>query len=398
MLAASGVGFSEVRIPGTSISETIKMPSDLLGALGSSSLSHRLTIVMTHERVSPIPPRSDPELAMSRTFWLPTSRKFSISGTARVSALIADNLIDTILAGADVFGGAVIGSNERLPGDLDARAVFAFDNNPKTFWSPGFDAAAQIGAWMQASLTHEVSFDHLELKVIADGRHSVPSAIRITTNTGGDELVPIPPIKDRKGANAVVSVPVRFPKLSGSTIRFTIEAVRRVTTTNWYTQKPIVMPVAIAEIGLPGVRFSPEPTGAAIPAVCTDKLLRVDDRPVWLKITGTVATAEKLEGLNISGCGPDAKGIDLGAGTHSLNTTWGKLTGFDIDRLVLDSAPGGSALGPLGGGSALPAPGTIASSHTARLELAKCKGRLVLGHSGHPRGQRREEPLLARAR
>ena len=152
---------------------------------------------------------------MSRTFWLPTARSFSLSGTARISALIPDNVIDTLLGGPDVFGGAVIGSNERLPGDLNARAVFAFDGSTKTFWSPGFDGPAQIGAWMQASLNHSVSFDHLDLKVIADGRHSVPTRIRITTNTGGDELVPVPPVRDRKAIDSVVSVPVELPDADG---------------------------------------------------------------------------------------------------------------------------------------------------------------------------------------
>ena len=366
MLAASGVGFSEVRIPGVSISETIQMPSDLLRTLGASSLSHRLTIVMSRERVSPIPPRTDPELALDRTFWLPTTRSFSLSGTARISALIPDNVIDTLLGGPASLGGAVIGSNERLPGDLDARAVFAFDANTKTFWSPGFDGPAQIGAWMQASLTHSVSFDHLDLKLIADGRHSVPTRIRITTNTGGEELVSVPAVRDRKAINAVVSVPVSFPTLTGSTIRFTIEAVRQVTTINWYTQKPIVMPVGIAEIGLPGVRFTPEPVKAQIPTVCTSKLLRIDNRPIWLKISGTVGAAEKLQGLKVSGCGPDAKGIDLGPGNHTVDATWGRITGWDLDRLVLDSAPGGAGLAPLGSG-VVPAPGTIGTSTTSSL-------------------------------
>ena len=367
MQGASGVGFSEVRIPGVSIGETIQMPSDLLRALGSSSLSHRLTLVMTRDRVSATPPRSDPELAMSRTFWLPTSRSFSLSGTARVSALIPDNVIDSILGGPAVFGGAVIGSNERLPGDLNARAVFAFDGNPKTFWSPGFDGPAQIGAWIQASLTHSVSFDHLDLKVIADGRHSVPTEIRITTNTGGDDLVSLPAIDDLKAPNSVVSVPVSFPRLSGTTIRFTIESVRQVKTLNWYTQKPIVTPVAIAEIGLPGVHFSPEPPAARIPYICTPKLLRIDGRPVWLRVSGTVGAAEKLQGLTVSGCGPDAKGIVLGPGSHTLEAAWGKLTGWDIDRLVLDSAPGGAALAPLDDGNAAPVAGTIATQTTSPL-------------------------------
>ena len=365
MLGASGVGFSEVRIPGMQIAESIQMPSDLLRALGGSSLSHRLTIVMTRDRVGATPPRSDPEPAMSRTFWLPTARSFSLSGTARISALIPDNVIDTLLGGPDAFVGAVIGSNERLPGDLNARAVFAFDGSTKTFWSPGFDGPAQIGAWMQASLTHSVSFDHLDLKVIADGRHSVPTRIRITTNTGGDELVSVPPVRNRKAIDSVVSVPVSFPTLTGSTIRFTVEAVRKVTTINWYTQEPIVMPVGIAEIGLPKVRFTPEPTSAQIPSVCTSKLLKIDGRPVWLRISGTVGAAEKLQGLTVSGCGPDAKGIVLGPGAHTLDAAWGKITGWDLDRLVLDSAPGGAALAPLADGSTAPAPGTIGTAKTA---------------------------------
>ena len=367
MQGASGVGFSEVRIPTVSVGETVQMPSDLLRVLGDSSLSHRLTLVMTRDRVSATPPRSDPELAMSRTFWLPTTRTFSLSGTARVSALIPDNVIDSILGGPKVFGGAVIGSNERLPGDLNARAVFAFDGNPKTFWSPGFDGPAQIGAWMQASLTHSISFNHLDLKVIADGRHSVPTEIRITTNTGGDELVPLPTVRDRKAVNSVVSVPISFPQLSGTTIRITIEAVRQVKTMNWYTQKPIVMPVGIAEIGLPGAHFTPEPTSAKIPSGCTPKLLRIDGRPVWLKISGTVGAAEKLRGLTVSGCGPDANGIVLGPGNHTLDAAWGKTTGWDLDRVVLDSAPGGAVLPPLADGSAQPASGTIGTPATSFL-------------------------------
>ena len=367
MQGASGVGFSEVRIPTVSVGETVQMPSDLLRVLGDSSLSHRLTLVMTRDRVSATPPRSDPELAMSRTFWLPTTRTFSLSGTARVSALIPDNVIDSILGGPKVFGGAVIGSNERLPGDLNARAVFAFDGNPKTFWSPGFDGPAQIGAWMQASLTHSISFNHLDLKVIADGRHSVPTEIRITTNTGGDELVPLPTVRDRKAVNSVVSVPISFPQLSGTTIRITIEAVRQVKTMNWYTQKPIVMPVGIAEIGLPGVHFTPEPLSAKIPSVCTPKLLSIDGRPVWLKISGTVGAAEKLRGLTVSGCGPDANGIVLGPGNHTLDAAWGKTTGWDLDRVVLDSAPGGAVLPPLADGSAQPASGTIGTPATSFL-------------------------------
>lgn len=364
---ASGVGFAEVGIPGVNISETLQLPSDLLSALGSSSLSHRLTVILDRERVSPFPPRTDPEPVMSRSFALPTARSFSIGGTARISALIPDNEIDDILGGPDVFGGAVLGSNRRLNGDLNARAVFAFDDNPATWWGPGFDAAAQVGAWTQANLTHAVSFDHLDLQVLDDNEHSVPTELRITTNEGGNVLVHLPAVKNHDRPGAVADMPISFPRLSGSVIRFTVEAVRQVRTTDWYSEKPIVLPFAIASIGLPGVRFTPENPKAQIPRVCRDNLMSIDGKPVWLAVTGTVGAAEDGSGLQISGCGPDAHGIVLGPGTHTVQTVSGQTTGLDLDRLLFDSAPGGGAEPLLSDGALRPVAGTLAGGGVASL-------------------------------
>lgn len=383
LAGASGVGFSEVRVPGLRLFETMVMPSDLLNLLGPSSISHRLVILMSRMRVSPIPPRSDPEPIMSRSFTLPTARRFALSGTARISALIPDNAIDAILGGPKVFGGAVIGSDERLPGDLEARAVMAFDRNPATFWGPGFDAKAQRGAWMEAALTHPVSFDHLDLQVLADGRHSVPTLIRITSDTGADVLVHVPPITDSSRIGAVATVRLKFPTVTGSVLRFTVERVRQVTTLNWYSERPIVLPFAIASIGLPGVHFTPENPRARIPAVCRDDLLRIDGKPVWLRVSGTVGTAETLGGLAVTGCGPDAHGLRLAAGPHRLASALGKATGLDLDRLVLDSAPGGGPLFPRPDGSLRPVPGTTAGG--GRAALAAPRVQLLSSDSTHAR-------------
>ena len=73
------------------------MPSDLLTAAGAGSLSHRLAIVMTRERVAPIPPRSDLEPTLSREFTLPTARTFTLTGSATVNTLIPDATIDTLV-------------------------------------------------------------------------------------------------------------------------------------------------------------------------------------------------------------------------------------------------------------------------------------------------------------
>ncbi len=374
LTAASAVGFAEVGIPGVNIHETIQMPSDLLSALGQSSLSHRLVVILTRQKVSPDPPRSDPEPTMSRTFKLPTARTFTLGGDATISALIPDNEIDDILGGPGVFGGNVLGSNERLPGDLNARAVNTFDGNPATWWGPGFGAKAQIGAWMQANLTHPVTFDHLNLQVLADGEHSVPTKIEITTNTGQKRVVSVPAITDGSKAGDTETVRLTFPAVTGSVLRFTVKAVRQETTTDWYTEQPIVLPFAIAEIGVPGLHFTPENPASEIPPVCRDNLMTVDGKPVWLKVTGKVGTAEDGGDLTVSGCGPDAKGIKLGPGTHDVETAWGDTTGLNLDRVVLDSAAGGSAE-PLGAdGTLTPVPGTLGGGGVAALPTPKVTG------------------------
>ena len=158
------------------------------------------------------------------------------------------------------------------------------------------------------------------------------------------------------------------------------------------------MPVGIAEMGLPGVRFTPESAKARIPAVCTAKLVRIDNRPVWLRISGTVGAAEKLQGLTVSGCGPDAKGIDLGPGNHTVDARWGKITGWDLDRLVLDSAPGGAALPPLTGGGVAPAPGTSGASAASSLPAPVVRVLSSSATSAELQVKGAHAALLARAR
>ena len=55
------------------------MPEDLLRAAGPASILDRLSLVMTRLRSSGTPPRSDVETSLARTFWLPTSRTFTMT-------------------------------------------------------------------------------------------------------------------------------------------------------------------------------------------------------------------------------------------------------------------------------------------------------------------------------
>ncbi len=349
----SSVGFAEVEIPGVTASEIISMPQDLLRAAGASSAADRLSLVMTRLRSSGTPPFYDTETSLNRNFWLPTARSFSMTGSATISPLIPDDEIDRLVGRPGADGtGIVAYSLGRLPGDLRAGAIATLDGNPDTLWEPGFGATHQAGDWLEYRLPQPITFDHLDLKIVADGQHSVPTALTVSAD-GQTATVALPPLADSPVPGSVVDVPVSFPALTGQVIRITVDGVRLENTPNYYSQEPIAMPLGIAEVGIPGLQAAPVPSD--IPASCRSDLLSVDGAPLWVEVTGSTTTALDRQTLTVSLCGPDAGGVDLGPGDHTLQSNPGQVTGFDINQLAFDSAPGGGAM-PLASPTSLAPP------------------------------------------
>jgi arabinofuranan 3-O-arabinosyltransferase len=361
----SAVGFSEITIPGVApATEVLRLPTDLLAAAGPSSLAHALDILVNRIRTQVTPPRSDPEASMARQFTLPTARTFSIGGTARISTLDPDPTVDALVGrtgrgagtsgsnGRDLATVVYADSSGRLPGDLDAGAASAVDGNPATSWSPGL--GDQVGNWVEYRLDEPVTFDHLDLQVVADGKHSIPTAITVATPTAS-RTVTLPPIAPGAGRTqgSVTPVPVSFPALTGSDVKITIDAVEPHQFLDYLSNSANTDPVALAEVGIPGV--APVTAPAAVPAICHPDLVAVDGRPVDIEITGSTSTALDNGGLTIRGCGNAAQGVTLSAGTHTLTTSTAQATGLDVDALALGSAAGGAAE-PLTPAGLLPAP------------------------------------------
>ncbi len=362
----SSVGFAEVEIPGISVNESIAMPEDLLRAVGPSSLFDRLSLIMTRLRSSGTPPRHDVETSLSRTFWLPTGRTFSMTGSARISALVPDDQIDRLVGrpGSN-HTGVVAYSEGRLPGDLRAGAIAALDGDPTTLWEPGFGVAHQAGEWLHYNLPRPITVDRLDLQVVADGQHSVPTQMTVSTDTGSTTFA-LPPIADSRTPGSVVDVPVSFAPLHGQSIQITVDAVRIENTPNYYSKTPITMPIGIAEVGIPGLEAAALP--AELPSSCRDDLVTVDDAPLWISITGSTTAALDRQALTVSLCGPDADGLTLGPGLHTLRSVVGQASGFDIDQLAFDSAPGGGPM-PLAAATALTAP-QVASAPSVRVDAS----------------------------
>jgi arabinofuranan 3-O-arabinosyltransferase len=350
--AASAVGFSEVEVPGQQVHQVIQMPTQMLSSLGAASASDRLSVVMTRDRTSQYPPRSDPETTISRQFTLPTARTFTLAGSASLSALIPDDEVDRLVGRTTTPASTVRDaySSGRLPGDVQATASATVDGNPTTAWQPGLGSNAQVGSTLTYDLAKPQALSGLSMQVIADGRHSVPTSMTITSGSQVRKVT-LPPIADSTVPNAVTTVPVSFPALTGSHFVVAFTGVRPEYAANYYSAGPLALPLGIAEIGIPGVLANPTP--ATLPGNCVGNLLSIDGQPIDVSITGS--TQQALDGgqSQLVPCGPDAKGITLSAGPHVVETAAGHgppcasapttCTGWNIDQIALDSAGGGGA-------------------------------------------------------
>lgn len=374
----SGAGFAEVRIPGVGIEDLVRLPTDLLDRAGASSLDHRLTVLATRLRSNPSEPvRTDEEPSLRRLFTLPTDRSFGRGGTARLSTYAPDEVTNELLGLPDAArGGVTARSDVHLPGSLRQRAPAAIDGDPATRWTSIYQR--QTDHWLEYEVPDPLTFDHLDLQVVADSRHSVPTRIRIDTDggegAGGQSVtVDVPPVEDlpvvggRPASEQPVTVPVTLPTpVTGKVLRFTIVDVRKVTTGEWYSVGDTVTPVAIAELGVPGLRL--DPPGPRVDTGCRDDLLSIDGGPLPVRISGDTATALDKGALTVAPCGPQGDRTDLAAGEHILRSAPGRDTGLDLDRLALTSDAGGAALPLADLPSTVPAPPATTVERTGNVD------------------------------
>ncbi|HET6963851.1 MAG TPA: alpha-(1-_3)-arabinofuranosyltransferase family protein [Acidimicrobiales bacterium] len=389
------VGFTEISIPGVAPAhESLRLPTDLLSGTGTASIGHALDILVQRLRAVE-PPRHDPELSISRTFDLPTARTFDVAGTAEVDAGDSDYLIDQLIGinpPATVGPGAMVvsaNSSTRLDEDRYARANQAVDGDPATAWVA--ETGPQSGEWLRVDLSRPVTFDHLDLQVLNDGRHSLPSRLTISTSSGDRTVdVPVPAVGVGRPQNSTTTVHVSFPALSGTYVKVTVDAVRQVRSLDYYSTyagTTDILPVGIAELGLPGVTQPPPP--AEVPVVCQTGLLQIDGRPVDVAVTGSTADALAGRQLSLQACGNSVGGVKLGPGRHTLTTSPRLPSGWSVDQVWLSSGAGGGAA-PLAStvhstaGPRAVAAHVVAQDRTSLTVTVKGDGRpawLVLGQS-----------------
>src|SRR5207248_532688 len=118
------------------------------------------------------------------------------------------------------------------------------------------------------------------------------------------------------------TVPLDFPAVRGRTVRLVIQAVRPVTTIDYYSEHPIELPVGIADLG---TTLEPTLHAAGIDTGCRDDLVTVDGRAVPLRVIGTADEGLDRRGLTLQSCGPP---LNLASGHHLLRSARGRDTGI----------------------------------------------------------------------
>ncbi|MBK5224309.1 MAG: DUF3367 domain-containing protein, partial [Acidimicrobiia bacterium] len=381
----SPVGFAEIQIPGIVVDEIVRLPADLLTAAGDAAATAPLDVVLSRLRSSPKEPvRRDPEAEMHRSFDLPVARTFTLTGTARISEGAATEILDTLLGRGPEVTGLIVRNSDNLSGALQFRGSAAIDGDPSTFWSPGF--TGQHGRWIEVESTAPLRVERLDLQIVADGRHTVPTRVEVSVDGTSVEL-DLPEITDGTEENHVVDVPLQLPQpLEGHIVRLTVLETRDTLTKDYFSTKPLVMPIGIAELGIEGVEVPP--IAEQLADTCHDGLITVNGQSIPVRISGSTADAAALEALPLEPCDPASLDLALAAGEVIVRTTSGRLSGIDIDRLVLSSpAVEDPAIGGAGGSASSGMAPTVEVtdesrlSRTARITGVDGRFLLVFGQS-----------------
>jgi hypothetical protein len=358
----SDVGFRDVVVPGVTASEWIRVPSVGLDQFAASTSP--LSYLFTRLRANPLEGyRQDPELHLARIFTTPRSSGFHLRTTARVSGNASSQLIDALIGRPGTAQGyASVDGDLYLFGDLGARPSSANDGDLTTAWVTPF--GPQIGSGFTINNPEPTTIDHLQLSVIADGQHSVPTELSLTGDDGSEHHVTVGAISDGVTAGSVSTVSLPVEPFTTTHLHVGIAQERYVDTKDPFTAKPHALPIAIAEVGVP---HTVGPVPAELPGTCHSGIMALDGTDIPVRLSGSTAAALDRQAIEAQTCTVDTS--NLGQGDHTLITTTGLDTGIDIDQVALSSlAPGTDVVQSSGAdSSAFATCPTITSDPTGRL-------------------------------
>ncbi len=273
----------------------------------------------------------DAELELDRVFRPPGARSYTLDAWTSIAPDAPDSEIDRL---AGIGGAAEFRSSGRFQGLARHRASSAFDGDRGRAWvADRLDGSTPYVKW---KTPRPASLQSLRL-ITADLPAGSPTVVRVSTAGASTSRL-------RVGPTGAVSLP---RTLTASSFRLDILEVEQPPGDRGDTPAT----VAIADIEGVGVPRIEAPASGSLAGRCGDATVRVADRDVALRVTGTVDALEQGLPLRASACG--AQELRLEAGDQRLTTEAGLVR---VGHLRLRSeAPDG--IGPARGGGAVLDPG-----------------------------------------
>ena len=319
----SGVGFTEIDLGRGPTTEVIRLPVDAAAAAGDAPLA----IVMTRLRIDPTDQwRSDPEPDLVRSFTLDVPRPLATTVVLRLDPDANDSTLDAMLGSTDATGAPV--ADRRLDGAIRGRGAAAADGDGASAWVTPFDGA--IGATLDFTTTEPLqTFDIVQ----AIGDFSPITMIRLDN---GATAIDTPVATPDEAGRSTVTLPAA---LDAGPTSLTITEVAARTTVDRRYGDVLTLPAAIAELSAPAITRTNVDPGATISVECAAGLLSVDDRPVELSFSTSVAALLEGDPIDAEVCGGP---ISLDPGDHlvvgSNATATGPLAAMTVDRVVMRDA------------------------------------------------------------
>lgn len=321
-----GIGLAEVIIPGVSDDRIVRLPSLDAFDVGDPDVrsEQRVSYLLTRQRIDPATSNeSSAETTLVREFAVEGTRAFTLVGETRVSADASDELLSA------VFDDDVSVIADRRLRSPSSRGASAFDDDADTAWQTPFNDA--VGATVTIDHAEPIAAEELTVSWLDDGLHSTPTEITLTGDDGTVETLAIPPTSP---VDSIASVRVPIDGYRSSTSTIAVTAVDERTSPEYFSRLPTVLPLGISDL-----RFDEQPAisferDAELDDSCRTDLLTIDDVAVPVSIVGTMGDALDRNELELRACGPP---LELAEGDHQLRAAPGAVTGFDLDRIVLDS-------------------------------------------------------------
>jgi arabinofuranan 3-O-arabinosyltransferase len=373
-------GISELRIPGVSATEALRLPVDATRALRGADLSST-GLTYLFERVTGDDPFArdlahgprdvhrpgDAEQTMRRVFDLPATRQFSATAWVMPFSQTPDDALDRLVG----YRGTVSAtSSSRVDGAPRWRASMALDGDPETAWVADWSAAAP--PWLSVSGPSPVRVRELTLTP-ATAPVRRPTRVRVLWPGGST-----PPLAVSASGQVTLPQPVRARS-------FRLEVLDAVAPAGATAADRRA--VGIAEIGgLPRVHLA---SASRFTAPCGTVHVQVGQVTLPLRVSGSAQAFADGMPLPARSCGAP---MTLAAGVQRMEVAPGPLA---VDDLRLSSpAPQPVAVaagaGSAGAGAVTRAGGSVSSGRGSYDHVRVTVGApswLVLGE-GYNRGWR----------